>query len=171
MYDKSDEFSILPHLVLKKKSPFNFNLLDGNASLIFNLKNIYLKLVVIFCLPKIGWSMYAECLRNLWDSPKYSKIPWGCVGVFLPMHVPQSQMDAAPDPPSLPWNRPFTSLPTGRAYLWSQRKMFLITSNIWGTSGEPIPGQGDAFLEKTHHLFDSFYFKETFVLLIFLSSW
>lgn len=38
-------------------------------------------------------------------------------------------------PPSLPWNRPFISLPTGRTYLWSQRKMFLIISkhlgNIW----------------------------------------
>lgn len=48
--------------------------------------------------------------------------------------------------------------------------MFPITSNIWATSGEPIPGQGAAFLEKTHHLFDSFYsLIFSFILLLFLA--
>lgn len=73
-------------------------------------------------------------------------------------------------PPSSPWNRPFISPPTGRAYLGSQREMFPITSNIWATSGEPIPGQGVAFLEKTHHLFDSFYSPIfSLILLLFLA--
>ena len=52
--------------------------------------------------------------------------------------------------PSFPYQQEeLTCDPRGRC--------FSSSANIWGTSGEPIPGQGDAFLEKTHHLFDSFY--------------
>lgn len=46
--------------------------------------------------------------------------------------------------------------------------MFPITNNIWGTSGEPIPGQGDTLLEKTHHLFD-YFFLLYFLILSFPS--
>ena len=52
--------------------------------------------------------------------------------------------------PSFPYQQEeLTCDPRGRC--------FSSSANIWGTSGEPIPGQGDAFLGKTHHLFDSFY--------------
>lgn len=77
--------------------------------------------------------MDAECLRNLLDALKSSAMPWGGVGVFL--YVPQSQMDAAPDPtlldleqtPYFPTNRKhLLGIPEGDGFHHRQH-----LGNIW----------------------------------------
>lgn len=87
---------------------------------------IYLNWVVCGC-----WMF-----EKLMGLPKYCRNSLrGCVVCFCLCICHSHKWMLLQTPPFLPWNRPFISLPTGRTYLWSQRKMFLIISkhlgNIW----------------------------------------
>lgn len=75
-----------------------------------------------------------------------------CGCAFAYICAPVTNECCRPHPPGL---RTDPSFPHEQEeFSWDPRGDVSITSNIWGTSGEPIPGQADAFLEKTHHLFD-----------------
>lgn len=88
----------------------------------------------------------------------------GCVSAYVCAIVTDGCC-SRPHPPCLGTD---PSFPHEQEELGSQREMFPITNNIWGTSGEPIPGQGDTSLEKTHHLFDYFYSPIFSLILSFL---
>ena len=154
-----------------KHYPFNLHLFDGNES-IFYFKKYLFKMRLFFIYLKLGglWmlTVWETCGTPL-SIQKFPEDVWVC---FCLCMCHSHKWMLLQTPPSLPWNRPFISLPTGRTYLWSQRKMFLIISKHLGNIWWAHPRTGRYFSRENTSLiwFILFSYIFPYFFLLFLPS-